>query len=444
MGHPRSRRLRCSLWFLVGLSALSGCHGAAPTDTGSDSAALSPKNPNASPVTSAPIVAAPIPLYEITFDPKTLASSVHFLPPRGASAQPPQALTYDLDIEQFLNGDSFDLSGLTTDPDGDFVFSFTHSHPFPAPDFTKPVSGLNRADLGYTGRLLILADKTSQGFFGNTITLDPTLVANPDGYVNPGDLLSGSGFTNNTFPFVLLADDGQDNRIGVSNGGASSGNYHTVAGGWQQSTIGVDGTGWTGFDFIHGGQTIENHFTIRADALASGQVSFAVAFLIKYTDPRGVGGKVARLPQEPADPLQFAYRLPFAALDCSQVVDASTDHTMDIAQGDTMHVQLAIRDWDDIANEAADANLSDEPDTTRVPPGTTGLPVIEVDAPQISATSQTLPTVDGGVGEPGAELMMSGDLSNVLGTAAAGDVLALVRVTDPEDLTDDSAGYHYG
>lgn len=383
-----------------------------------------------------------LPIFQIEFDPATLDSSVTPLPTRGSQAQPPQGLTYDLDIEQFLNGDSFDLTGITVDDDGDFVFGFRHSHPFPAPDYSFAPSGKNRADLGYTGRLLILADRDTQAFFGNTIRLDTTLVKAPDGYVQPGDLLFGTGLNNNTFPFMLLVDEAADNREGISNQGQNSGNFLDGPAGWQQSNAGATNDGWTGFDFIHGGQSITNSFTLYASELGAGQISFAAAFLIKYTDPRGVGGASMRLPLATPDPLLFGYRLPFAALDLSQVAVTSTEHIIDIKQGDTMAISLMARDWDAFANEATDPNLSDETDLTLVPPGSAGVPLVEVDAPYLSATPQALTAYDGGIGQPGLELLLSGTITNQLGTSPIGTFPALIRLTDPEDAVDDS--YHFG
>ena len=255
--------------------------------------------------------------FELTIDTATLSAQV--TPIRTALAQPPQAIYYDLDIDQFLKGDSFRVSQLETQPNGDLRVDFTHAHPFDAPDFTAPVTGMNRADLGYTAKLLILSssDVHSRSFFSG-ISADPSLITDPDGYSLVGDLLRNPAGNNTVYPYVLLADDGQDNRVGVSNGGNPEGNFDAAVGGWQRSNIGPESIGWTGYDFVHGGQTVTNSFTVAAERLES-TVSLPLAILIKYTDPRGDTDRGTRFPPEEADVFKFAYRAPVAAFDNSKI-----------------------------------------------------------------------------------------------------------------------------
>lgn len=325
-------------------------------------------------------------LFTLQLDPAALQATVSAV--RGSQAQPPQANTYDLDIENFLRPDSLRIRRVRRTPGGDLELTFRHSHPFPAPDVNAAITAQNRADLGYTGRLLILAEGTSQVYFGGEVRLDPTLVADADGYLNPGDLLATTGLTNTAFPYVLLADEAEDNRLGNSNGGLMHGSYEPLAGGWQRSNIGT-GTGWTGFDFLHGGQSIENTFTLRGSALGSGPVDLQLAILIKYTDPRGQGGRSRRLPPPTPDVFAFAYRLPYAALDASKVT-STTFASVGTSAGASGTLNLLLRDWDATALESAGSLVGEEPDITLVEAGAAGTPVALFDAPALSGSAAAL------------------------------------------------------
>ena len=118
----------------------------------------------------------------------------------GRSAQMPQAIYYDLDIENFLTDDTFRITGMALNENGDLRITYTHAHPFPAPDFESPITGLNRADLSYTGRLLVLAREQQFTYFNDEVTVDPGFMVNPDGYVQPGDLLLNGGFRQRHLP----------------------------------------------------------------------------------------------------------------------------------------------------------------------------------------------------------------------------------------------------
>jgi|GEM_PF-1574814 len=381
-------------------------------------------------------------LFDVHVDPVALTATATPRAGRRAEAQPPQALSYDLDIANFLQPDSFELSSVTTDADGDLEVGFIHRHPFRAPDFTAAITGTNRADLSYTGRLLILADRTSSSFFTSGVTLDPTLVKGADGYVSPGNLLATVGLTNNTFPFILLADDGEDNRVDESNGGSPTGNYVAATGGWQRANAGTNNTSWTGYDYMHGGQEAKNTFTLRSAALASG-IDLAVAIVIKYTDPRGIGGRTMRFPPATADVSQFAYRLPYAALDCSQSAVTTGDVVIQDTIGSVETLSLAVRDWDKDGVPAADADLSDESDVSLIEPGAAGAPTVDLDAPDLNAAPATFTLNGTNTGLPGDELVFDGTLANSLGTATPGDYYGCVRMTDPSDATNDDA-YHFG
>ena len=359
---------------------------------------------------------------------------------RPRSAQMPQALSYDLDIENFLTADTFRVTGLSQDTDGNLIVAYTHAHPFPAPDFANPITGLNRADLGYTGRLLVLADEESVSFINGEITTMPGFVLNADGYMQPGDLLAVTGHSNDTFPYKLLVDEARDNRVGVSNGGTPEGNYGGALGGWQRTNIGASADGWTGFDFLHGGQRAANTLVINAGKLNGGVIDFSVAILIKYTDPRGEGGKTFRFPPEIPVITEFAYRLPFAALD-NAVIGPKAPWAIGAAAATTSDVELIIRDWDTRADEAGDSDLSDEQDVTLVPPGASGIPRVFLEVPALMNTSIQMTGLRG-TGIPGDEMEFGGTLTND-NEPPIGTVYGIVKVIDNEDGIDRSS-YHFG
>ena len=384
--------------------------------------------------------------FHVQVDPAQLRARVTPEPVR--AAQFPQALSYDLDIEKFLKSDSFRISQVGFDGNGDLRLTFKHRHPFPAPDFSAAITGVNRADLGYTGELLILADLDASEvpdhtFFGSVIA-NTELVTDPDGYLSPGDLLHASGFAVNAFPYVLLADEAKDNRTAVSNGGVMSGSYDAASGGWQQSNIGPTGIGWTGFDYVHGGQEITNSFTLRSTELGATPIAFDVAVLIKYTDPRGVTGRTRRFPALPADPLAFAYRLPFAALDGSVIKVVGPPIDIDAQVGASAPVSITVRDWDASATEAATSDLSSLSDVSLVQAGASGPPVADFSCPLLNGTTQTLSVSGSHTGVPGDELTYDGLLINGVGDPATTSATALVRVTDPEANDANFPNYHFG
>lgn len=393
--------------------------------------------------------------YAITLDPATLTATAHTLPSRGTQGY--QALSFDLDITAFTKPDTFVVREVGLDADDDLVITFSHAHPFTAPNLLANPTSQNRADLGYTGRLLILADVASGDVPANTFfagipdgeaVANTTLVKSPDGYVPTGDLLAQSGLNADTFPYVLLADDAEDNRVGISNGSNLHGNYDDLPGGWQRATLGPNGSGWTGFDYVHAGQTIENTFTIDRDALASGPATIEVAILIKYTQPSGAPPRLNRalhFPQESASVTEFAYRLPFAALDMS-VVTGTEEVDLVKTAGSTATLSFAVRDYDAMAFEAPDADLSDETDVTLVQPGAPGAPGTYDDEQLVSAAGVAAADLGAGTGwtleAEGSSF--SGLLTSTTGNLTEGSYRALIRVVDPENADGDAATYRFG
>lgn len=432
---------RCAIAISLGLGLLIGCQGRA-TVAPEATPAISAAGPAYALVSGEESLVA---MYELVVDLAAGTATSTPIPPRSGSAQPPQAQQYDLDIANFLTPQGFTIEGITVLPSGDVRVSFQHAHPFPGPNPANPITGLNRADLGYTGRALLLATGSPQSFFDGTVTVSPNTVLDADGYLNPGDLIQGLGLSPvNVFPYKLLADEAKNNRVNVSNNDLPTGTYDSASGGWQLANLGTPAIGWTGYDYVHGGQIIANDFTLSKESLGGGFFRADVAILIKYTDPRGQGGASRRLPPTPADPLAFAYRLPYAALDMSVIENEVSPLEMGEAAGSQVGARFFVRDWDATAEEASDAPLGDESDVALIQPGAAGKGTLTLDCPALAAT----PVSSGGSpgtpsGHPGDELVYRPTLTNELGTAS-GLVYALARIVDPEFNDPDRADYAFG
>jgi len=375
--------------------------------------------------------------YRLTVDAESLACSlVPLEPERHAGAQ---ATRFDLDIRRFMRGDTLQFTRIRRTPAGDLEIRWKHQHPFAAPDLSQPPSGRNRADLGYTGRLLILADGVQRSFFGGEVRLDPTLVFDADGYVKTGDLLLEGTFNNNAFPYQLLADSAKFSETGPSFSDPR-GSYGFF-GNWTRSSLGADGLGWTGMDYIHAGQQSSGTMTLRREALEAGTLTIGLALLIQWTDPKGVAGAEGFFPPESNDPAAFAYRLPFGAIDCSQIV---VPNPLEIPQtaGSTVGLSVGVRDWDAQATEAADPNLSDEFDVTLIQPGGRGEPTVEFVAPALFSGTVNLSYRNLGNGEGGGPLYYSGNVTN--NTGATTPAFGCLRVTDPEAADAARTSYHFG
>ena len=243
--------------------------------------------------------------------------------PREAQTRP-QGYIYDTDIRPFASTDLLKVTALGFTSEGNLEVRYSHAHPMPAPDLNAPIVGKNRADLGYTGRLVYFVAGPTQTFFADTdrTTLNPSAIPSADGYLKPGALLSQADDI--AFPYTLLCDEALNNR-NVPNGGNMNGNYQEGFGGWQRFNIfnGNINYGWTGFDYIHAGQEIANRFVIAREYFADQNFSLDVALLVKYTVPGGGSTRDHRMPFDPADTTEFTYRLPYSALDISKLELAS-------------------------------------------------------------------------------------------------------------------------
>lgn len=372
-----------------------------------------------------------------------------------------QGKLFDLDIDNFMKSDTLTLDGLRLDPDGNVIVDYTVNHPFvPPTNLDGPATAANRADLGFTGRVLFLGDvsaaEVSSHTFFTDVVANTELVLNADHYVTPGALLvAGDGLRANTFPGKLIVDEDlgtNGNRNGIPNGGDPRGNYDAPSGGWQRGNIGASRNGWTGYDFLHQGQSASNSATFDRDALEAGRASLAVAILIKYTDPRGVPfpqNRNVRLPQSPTDASVFAYRLPNGALDASKIefegadiVNGQINLTTEV--GSEADFSIMVRDWDARATETTEAELDDDSDLSHINIDTSGAPVVTLDFPALVATEISF-TSGAQTGLPGNEIAYSGTVSNNLGTALAGTRPAgLVRVEDPENTAAGRPTFHFG
>ncbi|MCG3151774.1 MAG: hypothetical protein GEEBNDBF_01056 [bacterium] len=377
--------------------------------------------------------------YELTLDPTTLEASLQPLPDRAGAAQ---GFVFDLDIANFLRPSNLVVRGVTRELNGNLSVHLRHSHPFPAVQPTAAAVGLNRADLGYTGKLLVLADGLHSTYFSGGITIDPNFVVGQDGFAEVGNLLATAGLINNAFPYKLLVDESRNNRVGVSNAGSMTGNYNPAIGGWQRSNLGTSNTGWTGYDYLHGGQATDVSIQIRASRL-TGSVSVPLAILIKYTDPKGIGTGSKRIPPATPEVTRFAYRLPHSALDVSRISDMNIGLINNTA-GSQATIQFRIRDWDTQAASAADTDLSDEANVALVLPGTAGYPTVDMSVPAFAGAPITILPSGGATGLPGDELPYLIDVTNSLGTAPPGEVIGLIRAIDKEDNVAAAQNIHFG
>lgn len=422
------RRRELTMLLGTGLLSLYGCQGGGPVQT--------PDLPVPETQISLPQVlesgAGAVEFvagqYDLQIDPDLLEASL--TPVRHGVAQPPQAMSYDLDIDKFLTAQNLRIWTIGSAGE-DLLLYLEHQHPFPAVQLDQPASGVNRADLGYTARLFVLTGGNALQFFDTLTYLDPDTVSNADGYARlPAGFIANPGVQFcNVFPYITMVNEMLDNRS-VSNGGSPTGSYNPAAGGWQRSNVG-DGTNWTGYDFLHGGQAAYPYLRFYRRAIER-QQPLRLAVVIKYTDPRGSGGKANRLPSETTNVLEFAYRLPYAALDISHV-DAGIQADIAASVGATCTIDpISVRDWDMAATATTGYRLGDLTDVSLIQEGASGAPVGFVHVPSLHSTPLPLTLANpGATGLPGDEAEFSVTLTNDL-NPAPGYYYGAVRFTDPE------------
>ncbi|MEO7993719.1 MAG: hypothetical protein ABI743_04910 [bacterium] len=350
--------------------------------------------------------------YDLNLDANTLDGSVSERLTRGG------AVTQSTVIDALDSAIPFKfrlaVERVSRTPDGDVQVLLRHQHPLPAPNITTPPGASNRADLGYTGRLVVFTDfpsneRSSHTYFGDVMA-QTDAVRFADGYVRPGGTVALTGLAANTFPYMLLVDEAKDNRIGVSNEGVMTGNSDYAIKGWQRANLGATGDGWTGYDYLHAGQSSE--ITLRFDGrtLDAASVAVSLGLLIRYTEPKALAQKPLWLPPKNLDsPPEFAYRLPHAALDCSVIALVITSEgpvqsqTDVIGLGSGVSTRLQVRDWDAGAAESDAASLDVDPFVTTIMPGTGARPEVLLDCPALLSDPVALNFRDGS-GSPGEEL----------------------------------------
>ncbi|MCG3153222.1 MAG: hypothetical protein GEEBNDBF_02533 [bacterium] len=463
--------MRHSLSALAALTALAlvGCTGsgpATPSPTTSPAALAPPADfwPGAAAATS--LIETQAGRFRLDIDPAALTATATPVAVRSLAANDD---VYDLSIANFTKRDTFTVRRIErTATTLDITYDITH--PFAAPtNLAGPATAANRADLGIAGRVLFLLDVPTAtgnsyltGVFpaiANTAT-----IANADGFYKPGELLPDVSLIADTFPFKLLVDEsGPDGaRNGISNGGLPTGNYNAGIGGWQQANIGPSNDAWTGYGVLHQGQSARNTLSIRLSAL-SGPLSLESVILAKYNDPRqGINAsqkRANRLPKNPPDPSQFAYRMPHGALDVESLAFlGTTDSNFLVNTISAATLNFRVVDWDARAFETAESDLALDPVVTNVAAGESGPPTLYVSIPDIlgSASAVLDPTTDladddsafGGdpdqdSGEPGDALYFTKSLThNTTSGQSAGTKTGMVLALDTE-TTAATAGWHF-
>ncbi|MEO7993659.1 MAG: hypothetical protein ABI743_04605 [bacterium] len=399
-------------------------------------------------------------VWTLHLDPTTLSATV--TPAAMRHGQENDDL-YELPLDNLVHPGSFTVLEVKADADSvDVTWQFTH--PFAAPaDVSLPATAANRADLGISGRVLMLADVTSatgntfyQGSAEDgTIILNPTLAQNPDGYLRPNALVDLAGFTANTFPYQALVDErGNGNRAGLSTGGNPQGNYDPTNG-WQREDFGPTRNGFTGYGILHQGQTVTRVARFNLAALQAGQsIDLGVAILAKYVDPRGGATlpekKANRLPGATADVMKFCYREPHGSLDIEALRFQGQNGTVSVNSTGSAEFRFTVADWDARASVTAQTNLANEPVSSKVAIGAAGPPTLSVCVPGVLGTAATVidfaPTAlkdddtpiggDAGQdsGRPGDGLYYSQSLQNAGTGQTRGIYYGVARAIDPEDL----------
>jgi len=349
-------------------------------------------------------------------------------------------------------------------------FEYAISHPFAAPpDPLGEATGANRADLGFSGQVLLMSpappnrsiDTASNRFRGdyefafNTSGLDTTIIANSklvknaDGYINPHgtiDLdrlppMNGA----NAWPFRQLVDESLDPRltalpsaggVAISNGGSPTGNYDPLQGGWQ---FGLDGTQvpWTGFGILHQGQTATNAIILDIAELTT--LSLEGLVVAKYTDPRGgttsFNQRANRLPLTSGPsffPNKFAYRMPWGAIDISHVT--GTAPVLNGATPGTLIVRYEDFDFAAVTDPAfpsIGANLD------QIPVGTDGMKSMRLASTELGL-NQITAIVTNGTGMPATPVRVDISIANNGGGTGGVDGVAYVMaliVDKEQDLS---------
>ncbi|MEO7992916.1 MAG: hypothetical protein ABI743_00830, partial [bacterium] len=144
-------------------------------------------------------------IYDLTLDPNAHSAVANLHETRTAQAS---GDLFVLPVDQFFAISDFEVLGVSWG-DESVGIQYAIHHPFAAPtDLAAPSIGLNRADLGIAGMVLLLADvptATGNTYFSDVIA-NTSLVTNADAYFRPAGLLDVTGLAN-TFPYKVLVDE---------------------------------------------------------------------------------------------------------------------------------------------------------------------------------------------------------------------------------------------
>ncbi|MEO7993921.1 MAG: hypothetical protein ABI743_05940 [bacterium] len=360
--------MRNICWFaIIGAStlALLGCSGSTPTNPAG--AGMSATIPVSS-FTSVGVTTANAGEFHIDVDLKTGKATVTPRASRNGSAI---GDLFYLKVNQFgLSLGGISLSGF--DPITDTVeLHYDIAHSFPAPaTLGGPATAANRADLGVSGRVVFLEDAPSGRvpdansplnkddyefpFASGTEVMNTKAILNADGFFDPAGTLSTTPANGTTaYPFKVLVDESQDNRVyvindstGISNGGDSHGNYTSTINWSATSALTPDRIAYTGYGVLHQGQRASN-FIVFSVAPGAATISLDTAIIATYSDPRGgttsAAKRANRLPSN--DPTKFAYRMPHGAVDMEQIA-ISNNGPLGTAPGATATCDISIVDQD--------------------------------------------------------------------------------------------------
>lgn len=436
------------LWMtlLGGLLAGPGCTGATPTAPAGVPVQAVPSTGSSYLMADGTMMTAPA-IYRWEIDPETLVATSDLVSVSRTAQDNDSRFT--LPLNNFLQPRHLTIDSIRRA--GEFLeLRYTFLHPFE----TSSVS--NRADLSFSGYLMFLADvpsATNNTYFGDglgTVVANTSLVRNADAYWSPGGLLQLPGYTANTFPYILIADDGRmvsrfnaADHTNISNAGNPQGNFDPAVG-WQVA----DTVFWTGFDVLHQGQGVKGVLQLDLASLAAGSVlSLDVAVIARYMDPKSATpGVTHRLPAAPPDVLnEFGYRYPHGALDVSKVTFLGQTTPLKAGVFSTTSFRFHVRDWD-YAAETTTTPLADEPIVSKVPEVEVGSIVVSWSCPALEGPGHAdfltaVPTDDDTAygGDAGPDSGIAGDhlfyVTDISRTGRPADTrgvkTAMVRIVDP-------------
>jgi len=366
---------------------------------------------------------------DVAIDPVTLEYTATPIAPRTGSGQ---GDNFQLSIRPFLAPRHLKLTGINRNPAGNLELTVRLTHPFAAPaDLVGPPTGTKRVDLHVFDVNGILVSDGTDAFYNGAVLTNGDLLANADGYRDPGILFDKASFGipvsgANVFPYRVFA-----NGYDPASDRANQGNYDPANNGWQDAEFLAP----SGFDVFAQGTSTEVIYELIPPI--SGSLDFALVITAKYQDPRSAGaGRTKRLPT--GNPLDLRYILPEASGDLQRIVATVTGDLRDDRDTDLAQIDVQILDWDQDATVATvfpnNADLSESREDSAIGG-------VEMDFPSLNAA---LPVSGSAVSGVPANPMLWASTANVnnadLFDAGLGgeEVLGLIRVLDNQDLDDGS------